>query len=782
MRVIFFTLLVLCALPIFCFADNQLEEVKVDELGYRGQKLPLFTFQFKEKPLYQSHYSSDSGNLLIFFQKCGIKSVETLGQIETLSNIEKGDVSKFTIEPEKDGSLKATFSLKTRRYPQSNWDQKKKQLQLFFTLAKEINAASAPAKKEQPVKVSPPVARPLTTATTTQAPTSPPIKPGLKRPQAKKPLTPMMLQPQLLGSTPSGPGPVVTQVQKRKGLDAVSSLSVENMRASKIVALITPEYVRVDFPEKLDKKIDVKIKDLSLRKILRHIARKIDASVSISKLRVRFAPQGEIFPISDEKILEKMEFNKVALSEIFRALADLCEVNLLFDPSTDEIISKEVNFFVRELDYKSAFELLLTQYKLRAKVVSGRTIVILAEEEYKKKVTLAFQMFNLQNSEAKKVEERLKVIFDTKDNKIQTKVDEKKNTLELNCDPQLLPRIVKLVRKMEAEEVREVTERVPVWNAILKDGPDGNELDGIVKIIKESLDEHKQPPKMTVDPRAKSVILTGTTYQVEMAKKIIQALDVRRKQVLIHVRIMDVDVTDAEKMGLIPTTDGIELKSIHSLPWKLNMINLEASLDWLVKKNRARTRANPTLRVLDGKEATIDIGEEIPILIQTNKVINDPTVPSTGTGSTGASIGVDYTTATAEIIDIKLTLKLKPIIHQDGQISLDLDIHQDDLIEIKSGEGVHKGVRDIKTLVTVRNGETIVIGGLIKQSVTHEKKEWPLLSKIPFLKKLVRNRNDSLRETELLIFVTPTLVNLEKDDPPFMSRVKQGLMQNSATY
>ena len=149
--------------------------------------------------------------------------------------------------------------------------------------------------------------------------------------------------------------------------------------------------------------------------------------------------------------------------------------------------------------------------------------------------------------------------------------------------------------------------------------------------------------------------------------------------------------------------------------------------------------STPRIVTANKEEAFIQQGVEIPY--------NEAT-------SSGA--------AASQFKEAVLELKVTPLITPDDRIQMELEIKQDTVGDVVptgfGGSAISIDTRELKTSVLVRNSETVVLGGIFQDERSQNEESVPYLSSIPVVGALFRNRSNSLRKRELLIFITPTIV------------------------
>ncbi len=170
-----------------------------------------------------------------------------------------------------------------------------------------------------------------------------------------------------------------------------------------------------------------------------------------------------------------------------------------------------------------------------------------------------------------------------------------------------------------------------------------------------------------------------------------------------------------------------------------HMLDLELSA--LEEEGRGSVLANPRVITSNQREAVISQGQEIGYI-----------TPSTGTGGGQAIAAPAFKKADLE-------LKVTPTITSDGRVYLDVKVKKDDVLSVFNGVP-SLATRNISTAVLVENGQTVVVGGVYEFSSREDVKRVPFLGDVPFLGNLFRNKGKSNEKAELLIFVTPRVLQV----------------------
>ena len=279
---------------------------------------------------------------------------------------------------------------------------------------------------------------------------------------------------------------------------------------------------------------------------------------------------------------------------------------------------------------------------------------------------------------------------------------------------------------------------------------------------------------VTVDERTNTLLIRDTLPSIDEARKMIDALDVPVKQVLIESRMVTVlDIVD-EQLGVrwgfsdkqddngvsgsIEGANTIAGGTVPSITDRLNVnlpvtsaagtigfqvaslvdgTILDLELSALESENKGEIIASPRITVANQQEAYIEQGTEIPY------------VQATSSGATS----VEFKKAV-------LSLKVTPHITPDNRIILDLVVTQDtrgETVSTSTGDAVAIDTQEIKTQVLVDNGETIVLGGIFQQTSSDGVTKVPLFGDLPLVGALFRNTSQLQQKRELLIFVTPKI-------------------------
>nr|HPG30419.1 secretin N-terminal domain-containing protein [bacterium] len=261
--------------------------------------------------------------------------------------------------------------------------------------------------------------------------------------------------------------------------------------------------------------------------------------------------------------------------------------------------------------------------------------------------------------------------------------------------------------------------------------------------------------KIVVDPRTNSIIATTNIESfLDKASEIIISLDKPLKQVLIEAKFIEVGLDKDNSLGInwsqfgnVNIQSSEELITFNVKDWKPAYGTLSVKQFNLVLKNldsnsNLNLLSSPRITTLDNKKASIKISDNIITDVQT-------------TESQSGNI-----TQTPIRTEVGIILEVLPHINNDTFITLELAPQVNEArASVLSTGNVDIIKREAKTTVVVQNGNTIALGGLIKNVVNTTNAGVPFLNKIPLVNLFFAHRTTSVKKTELLIFITPTIID-----------------------
>ncbi|MFU2326515.1 type II secretion system secretin GspD [Pseudomonas sp. NFX98] len=276
------------------------------------------------------------------------------------------------------------------------------------------------------------------------------------------------------------------------------------------------------------------------------------------------------------------------------------------------------------------------------------------------------------------------------------------------------------------------------------------------------------------DESQNALVLIAEPAQVRTIESIVRQLDQPRAQVLIHAAIVEISGDIAEAVGVqwglntgdakgfinfpgtdIPIVGGLTFDENKSAPegalLRLGSDRFGALISALASNTHSNLLSTPSLLTLDNQEAEIIVGQNVPF--------------KTGSYATNSS-GADNPFTTVERKDVGISLKIKPYINEGSTLRLEVEQEVSDIAPSVSGidsSDLITNKRALKSTILADDGEIIVIGGLIRDSVRTQKSGVPLLRDIPYLGALFRWTRDTQTKSNLMVFLRPTIVRSKED-------------------
>ncbi|MGM0603319.1 MAG: type II secretion system protein GspD [Bacillota bacterium] len=239
------------------------------------------------------------------------------------------------------------------------------------------------------------------------------------------------------------------------------------------------------------------------------------------------------------------------------------------------------------------------------------------------------------------------------------------------------------------------------------------------------------------------IMMRGKKDRLKRCENIVKEIDIPLKQVLITARVEEISRNKIKELGVHPD-QLTKLNIIKDEDEKLEQIELSwpETLKMLEEQGAATLLANPALMTVDRKKAKLLIGDQVPVKLE--RVESDKTV------------------STIEYIDAGIILEFLPKILNKKQIMLNIQPAVNSLGQTLSEGLPAVNSRRAETTVILEDGQTFAVGGLIKENIIKNKIEVPVVSSIPVLGKLFSSEEKSEMHTELMIFITPEIIETKR--------------------
>ena len=297
--------------------------------------------------------------------------------------------------------------------------------------------------------------------------------------------------------------------------------------------------------------------------------------------------------------------------------------------------------------------------------------------------------------------------------------------------------------------------------------------------------------KIIADSANNSLIIVATAQEYKVIQSVLKQIDVLPLQVMIDATIVEVTLNDQLKYGIqwylthnnggtniitggsASPPEGINLTDIakgvttggFSYAFSSGSKDINAVLQASATDNNINVISSPSLMVLNNQEASIKVGDSVPIRSSISTNLNNSTPGGIQTSS-------------IQMIDTGIHLAVRPRVNAGGLVSMDIlqTVNQAKATTDISGiDSPTITKREIETSVVVQNGETIALGGLIKESNDYSRFGVPVLHEIPLFGSLFGSTSRNKDKTELVVLLTPRVMKSRQDAQDVTEEFKRKL-------
>jgi len=414
-----------------------------------------------------------------------------------------------------------------------------------------------------------------------------------------------------------------------------------------------------------------------------------------------------------------LRFQNVKLKEVFEILTKTSGLSVIFDK---DVRDEPITMFIKELPADDALNLILNTNGLIAQRIGADTLLIIPNTKPKlaQYQDLMIRTFYLSNAKAKEAVNLIRTMFESK----RVYVDEKINAIVMREEP----------------------------------------------------------------------------AKLQLAERVLQTIDRREPEVQLDVEILEVDRTKSLKYGVNfskSAAAGVfpdaSKGSINTAPTPFTYQQLASIgpgsylftipgsvlLDFFKNDTDAKTLASPKLRVLNNKQASIQVGDKQPILLSTTNVLP-------GQAATGA-VPTTSTVTSIEFKDVGVKLTVEPVINLSNELTLKLKVEVTrlgDQVTLQASPEIKQfrfGTRTAETVLMLRDDETIVLGGLLQDDVRRTRNTVPWLGDVPLLGKLFTTWTEDVVSTEVVLTITPHIVRTLIGPVPDVQAFWSGTEANFST-
>ncbi|HEX30290.1 TPA: type II secretion system protein GspD, partial [Candidatus Poribacteria bacterium] len=490
---------------------------------------------------------------------------------------------------------------------------------------------------------------------------------------------------------------------------------------------------------------------------------------------ILFFPPNE--PKGDQPIMDKIvtiRSEGETLGKMLRLLFEQYGANFIVEKGVD--VNQKVTLNLRDVPLRVALRELLSSLAYRFDGTDGGIIRVTARRSQPQvkpspqpPAGFAVKTFRLKYISPANI---IRALSGTLPEGIKVTGDEASRTLILSGDEVGIKRLEPMVRKLIGE-IDLPPPEMPVKREI-EEKP--KPIKRVFKIVYSDPEELKRifTPLLSTQGKIEAITASKGGYEIKQPSnanggyliisdlpEVISAigeelkkLDRPAPQVEIRAYIIERTISDEEQMGFSwnfgyrkrkltlngRSSEDTRSKGFLNLRYgTLSPAEFNAVLRMISSSSRARVLSNPSITVLEGQQARFHSGDQV--------------------GFSKVTIQQGIEMVETEFKDLGVVLTVTPHVKEGKAVMLVIDIQVSDLGELtKTGEPTIS-TREAQTEVLVRDGETLVIGGLTSERKIRSTGKTPLLGDIPLLKRLFTSHNTTSKRSEVIVFITPRIAN-----------------------
>lgn len=355
-------------------------------------------------------------------------------------------------------------------------------------------------------------------------------------------------------------------------------------------------------------------------------------------------------------------------------------------------------------------------------------------------------------------------------------VDERSNSILMSGDAAKRNQVRSLIQQLDRPMEGEGNTQVVYLHYV-----DAKEIAPILKSLSDSIQSNeKDAPQQSLisieaSESSNSLVINAPPAMLTTLKRVVSQLDIRRAQVLVEALVVEVSGDIADDIGVSwitePDQDVIgAVNTLGDLPLAevdptgtspfaftagrgltfgyFNSGDLQAAIRVLNATQKANILSTPTIVAIDNEEASLLVGQNVPF--------------KTGQATSASSPTTDPFT-TIERQDIGITLNVTPRINQGDSITLEIQQKTENIApSVEDASDLVTNKREILTKALIKDGQTLVLGGLISDEETEVREKVPFLGDLPLLGRLFSSTGTSHKKTNLMVFIRPEIIKDEE--------------------
>lgn len=451
-------------------------------------------------------------------------------------------------------------------------------------------------------------------------------------------------------------------------------------------------------------------------------------------------------PMSDAAVIDVLDLKDMDIIDVLKLISQKSGLNIV----AGQNVKGPVTVFLKDVGVHEALKI-IAEANGWACVREAQVIRIMTGSEYEMKFGRRFGqalVTKITKLSFVKTADVTAVLNQMKGPAGKVVADPNSGTLILTDEADALATMEEVIRRMD----------VPVQTKVIVLNHAG------VEDVSRQISEMLTPSlgSIKADERSSRIVICDTPQKIAEIEKVIEAFDRRDREVLIEAKIMQVTLSDEQKLGVdweavvndyhsLRLTGKFDILNAADKGGRLGVGTLAADdytalIEALEEAGRTEILSSPRIMAANNREARILVGSTEPYVTTT------VTTPASGPSTTAESV---------TFVEVGVKLFVTPTIHEDDFITMKIKPEVSSVTgNLTTGNNNTIPVietSEAETTVIVKDRTAIVIGGLIKDEKITTSKKVPLLGDIPLLGYVFRSKSGLTRKTEIVIFLTPRI-------------------------
>ena len=481
-------------------------------------------------------------------------------------------------------------------------------------------------------------------------------------------------------------------------------------------------------------------------------------------------------------LLISLDVREMDLQDVLRLIAEKANVNIILSrgvAETDVIVTLRL----KNVDLWQALEAVLEVSGLTYREENEIIRVGKREELLEDKLPLVSEIILLKYVKAQEIKEICQHFLSFSGT---IKTDVHSNVLIITDTLENIEKIREVAMKLDTKPPPVLEKKRFQLNYI--------NLEEKKDILKEVLNNIIEEGEFFLDSLSNCVYVEAPSPYIKRVTEYLEKLDVRPKRIMIKAEFVEVRLTDEEQLGIRwrwkGAYDNYPLGATFRYPHQTRSESGQSAvnpgfstlaagmgiifgsagqefrgiIDLLISEGKANLLSSPNIATLEGQEAKIDVGDEYPY--ETYVIEGGVKVPTIKFKTVGA------------------TLLVTPYIQGEKEVVLDIESEVSEITGAPPFPTAPPivGTRKAKTQISVDDGATIVIGGLLRETNKKTREGIPFLSRLPLLGSLFTYKTSKKEKTDLLVFITPYILSEKLEEENIVEKIKPLKVQIEELY